>query len=82
MSKGVVPSSNRWNYGVEIYVQAIRREIIAQCQMSHPNVLQILGVCGGEHHEMSIVSPWMDGTAMEYLEQHQNREDFLRIVSK
>ena len=60
--------------------KSIRREIIALRQLSHPNVLQLIGVYADSEHPLSIITRWLDnGTAKSYLKQ--DPAAFTNIVS-
>ncbi|KAF8310704.1 kinase-like protein [Clavulina sp. PMI_390] len=49
-------------------VMAIRREIVSQIQIHHPNILPILGVSCTNDHPLSIITPLaVNGNAIRYL---------------
>lgn len=63
-------------------LQVIRREIIANRQLTHANILRLIGVFNEESPRpiMSVVTPWMaNGVALTYLELHP--VELLHIVS-
>ncbi|KAF8296927.1 kinase-like protein [Clavulina sp. PMI_390] len=51
-----------------IHPQVIRREIISQIQIRHPNVIPILGVSSSPNHPLSIITPFVpNGSALGFL---------------
>lgn len=63
------PASDPWC--ADTRIQIIRREIIANRQMNHQNVLRLIGVFSEESRPMAVVTPWMpNGVASTYLESH------------
>lgn len=57
----------------------IRREIIAQRQLQHPNILSLVGIFRDSKHPLSIVTPWIEqGHVKLYLPSHPHH--FLRII--
>ncbi|KAF8317450.1 kinase-like protein, partial [Clavulina sp. PMI_390] len=48
--------------------QLVRREIISQIHVQHPNILPILGISSDEKHPLSIITPFaQNGNAFQYL---------------
>ncbi|KAF8313211.1 hypothetical protein DL93DRAFT_1180200 [Clavulina sp. PMI_390] len=52
----------------KLILSAVRREIVSQIQIHHPNVLPILGISSDEVHPLSIIAPLApNGNAFRYL---------------
>ncbi|KAF8307229.1 kinase-like protein [Clavulina sp. PMI_390] len=63
------PRNRDWSSSEGLEIQmAIRREIISQIQIWHPNVLPICGISSGPDHPLSIITPFApNGNAFKFL---------------
>ncbi|KAF8313235.1 kinase-like protein, partial [Clavulina sp. PMI_390] len=65
--------------------KAVRREIVSQIQIQHPNVLPILGISSDDVHPLSIITPLApNGNAFSYLgdlDPSQRGRALLNILS-
>ncbi|KAF8292354.1 hypothetical protein DL93DRAFT_939651 [Clavulina sp. PMI_390] len=86
--RDVHPPRNRNWYSPEgeKIVSDIKREVISQIQIKHPNVLSILGVSYSAEHPLSIITSFIpNGDALSFLmglPMARRAGSMLKIVSK
>ncbi|KAF8298208.1 kinase-like protein [Clavulina sp. PMI_390] len=69
------PDNGNWESleGLKI-LSAIRREVVTQIRLQHPNILSVLGVSKSHAYPLSIITPLADnGCALEYLHNLTSR---------
>jgi serine/threonine-protein kinase TNNI3K len=54
-------------------------EIQVMASLSHPNIVQFIGVGWNDNGELLMASEWMEGNLCEYLAQHPNMNLFDRL---